>query len=101
MLQHPAVYKHAVKWAHRNEWAQSIADSHAPSAARQELLDRFWREVGVIERALGPLLAVAERVSGGAPAAAAAAGGQDPEAWEATGMSAPLGQQRPTWFEEG
>ncbi len=95
MLQHPAVYNHAVKWAHRHEWAQSIADSHPPSSARQELLDRFWREVGVIERALGPLLAVAERASRAAPAAAAAAGGQASTAWE----DAPPGNQlRPTWF---
>lgn len=64
-LLHPAVYPHTVKWAHRREWEESIRQSHPPSPPREALLARFQAEVGVIGRALGPVLAAAG-VGGGA-----------------------------------
>lgn len=77
LLLHPGIYKHAVKWAHREEWARSIQESHPASAERDELLSRFWQEAGVVERALGPLLAAA----GGAARWAQQGGEPSPHAW--------------------
>eukprot|EP00887_Chlorella_sp_A99_P005028 scaffold4.g5028.t1 len=38
------------------EWEESILQAHPPSPARDQLVETFWREVGVIKRALAPLL---------------------------------------------
>lgn len=55
------VRKHAIKWVYRREWSQSIEESHAEGASKEKLLDVFWKEVDVIERALKPLLPTVEQ----------------------------------------
>jgi len=57
------IRKHALKWVYREEWALSIIESHPEGAERDSLLAMFWNEVGVIARALRPLLPALERIS--------------------------------------
>ena len=73
LLLHPELRTHAAKWVHRREWEASIGESHPAGAALQAALATFGREVGVVERALAPLL----------PALAA---------------GPPEGLQAPSWF---
>ena len=61
MLALEEVRKHAVKWMYRREWAESIEESHPPGPQTAALLGGFWREVGVVERALEPVLPALRR----------------------------------------
>ena len=69
LLLHPALYPHAVKLAHREEWRRSIEESHPAGPGRDALLAKFEREVSVIRAALGPALAarVEAAAAGGGP----------------------------------
>ena len=71
LIQLDAVRLHALKWVYRDEWAQSLLESHhhhhdgatdedegGQVAAALILMDTFWKEIEVIERALKPLLPV-------------------------------------------
>ncbi|KAL4439271.1 hypothetical protein ABPG77_004173 [Micractinium sp. CCAP 211/92] len=71
---HPELRKHAAKWVHRAEWERSLRESHPTGPALDQALQTFQTEVGIIERALAPLLPV---VAAGAP---------------------PDGLPRPAWF---
>lgn len=70
---HRDLRKHAVKWAYREEWERSLRESHPQGAALDQALATFWREIGVVERALAPLLPA---LLAGPPA-----GGVPPPAW--------------------
>lgn len=52
---------HAAKLYYSKEWARSLEESHPPGAERDALLAAFSRELGVIERALMPLLPALQR----------------------------------------
>ena len=56
LLLHPELRKHAIKYAHRQEWERSLRESHPAGPELQQALATFRREVAVIERALVPLL---------------------------------------------
>lgn len=56
VIGHESIHKHALKWLYQKEWEESILQAHPPSPARDQLVETFWREVGVIKRALAPLL---------------------------------------------
>lgn len=53
---HPELRKHAAKWVHRAEWERSLRESHPAGPALDQALQTFQTEVGIIERALAPLL---------------------------------------------
>ena len=56
-LLSPKVYGHLCKLVYADEWARSIEESHAPSAALFQALETHWREVETIAEVLAPTLA--------------------------------------------
>ncbi|PSC70828.1 coiled-coil domain-containing 94-like protein isoform A [Micractinium conductrix] len=56
LARHPELFKHAVKWLFRAEWERSLRESHPAGPALEQALAQFRREIGVMERALAPLL---------------------------------------------
>jgi hypothetical protein len=69
VLNSSDIFKHAIKWVYQDAWAASIEESHPASAARDALLATFWREVGVIEKALRPVIPALLRMQSDAGAA--------------------------------
>ena len=65
--------QHAAKLLYRDEWRRSLEEAHPPGRERDALLEAFGAEVGIIERALRPLLPALRRAGGEAAQAAAAA----------------------------
>lgn len=51
-LSNPATYPHVCKWALRQEWRQSLLDSHPAGAARDKALDAFDQDIDAIEARL-------------------------------------------------
>ena len=49
----PRFYPHLVKLLTSAEWADSIAQSHHSSADTQAAIDQHWKDVELIERAIG------------------------------------------------
>jgi hypothetical protein len=63
LLHHPALRTFATKWLYREEWAQSLIESHPPTPDRDQMVNTFWKEVGVIQAALRPLLPVLQQAA--------------------------------------
>lgn len=66
MLCLEEIRKHAAKWYYRDEWGRSIEESHPEGAERAALVEGFWKEVGMIGRALAPVLPALQAWNGAA-----------------------------------
>jgi hypothetical protein len=55
--------RHALKWVYREEWEQSLLESHPEGSERDDVVARMKFEIVVIEKALRPLLPVLEKWS--------------------------------------
>ena len=60
-LLSPRFYPHLVKLLTREEWADSIAQSHHSSADTQAAIAQHWRDVEQIERAIGAAVSTLPR----------------------------------------
>ena len=76
LLREPEARRYVAKWFYAAPWAASIAESHAPSAARDAALEQHWREACALEAAFARLCGVSGEglrahlhkfASGGAP----------------------------------
>ncbi|KAG2500910.1 hypothetical protein HYH03_001669 [Edaphochlamys debaryana] len=64
-LMHPAVRQHVCKLVYDREWEQSLVESHAPSPARDSVLEQHRRELDIIRRSLARFLPTVERLQRG------------------------------------
>jgi Rps23 Pro-64 3,4-dihydroxylase Tpa1-like proline 4-hydroxylase len=56
LLEIEELRRHAIKWVYREEWEQSLLESHPAGLERDELINKMKFEIEVIERALRPML---------------------------------------------
>jgi 2OG-Fe(II) oxygenase superfamily len=56
LLEIEELRRHAIKWLYREEWEESLLQSHPEGREREELVARRRFEIQVIEKALWPLL---------------------------------------------
>ena len=61
LLEIEELRRHALKWVFREEWEESLVQSHPKGQQRDELVARMKFEIEVIEKALRPMLPILER----------------------------------------